>query len=128
MHHAERFTKPSTLAALALAVLLAFLLVGWAAANTVSASKVGEGTGTTSGYNISNVIYTLNDANPSDLDQVDFDLDSSPPVGSTIRAKLVAAGNDWYACTNVSVAVTCVTTSPQELASTADELRAVVAQ
>ncbi len=102
MRHAARLTTPSTLMGLALVVPLGFVLVGWTAANTVGASKVGEGTGTTSGYNISNVIYTLNDANPSDLDQVDFDLDSSPPVGSTIRAKLVAAGNDWYACTNVA--------------------------
>lgn len=98
----------------------------FAAANTVGSSAIGEGTGTVSGYTASAVDYTLG-TNLSNVDAVAFTLNSTPPAGSTIKVKLVSSGSDWYTCTNVTTAVTCVTTSPQATTSTVNELRLVVA-
>jgi hypothetical protein len=100
----------------------------FAAANTVPATKVGDGSAVITGYTLSAVVYTLNNASPQNIDQVAFNLDSVPPAGSKIRLKLVAAGANWYTCINAGAAVTCDTTVPQATAASADELRVVVAQ
>jgi len=99
-----------------------------AAANTVPASKAGDGAGAVTGYTVSNIQYTLNGTNPQNIDQVDFDVDVAPPAGATMEVKLVAVGSDWYSCTNVTTAITCVTTAPQATVATADELRVVIVQ
>ena len=99
----------------------------FAASNTVASSAVGEGTGTVSGYTASAIDYTLNGTNGSNIDSVAFTLNSAPPAGSSIKAKFVSSGSDWYTCTNVTTAVTCVTTSPQLTASAANELKLIVA-
>lgn len=99
----------------------------FAASNTVGSSAVGEGTGTVSGYTASAVDYTLNATNPGNIDAVNFTVNTAPPAGSTIKVKLVSSGSDWYTCTNVTTAISCTTTSPQATASTANELRVVVA-
>ena len=91
------------------------------------ASKAGDGTGAISGYTVSNVNYNLNAANPSNIDSVTFDVDVAPSAGADMEIKLVAAGSTWYSCTNVTTALTCVTTSPQATVATADELRVVIA-
>lgn len=98
----------------------------FAATNTVSSSKVGEGTGTVTGYTASAVRYTLNASNPSNIDSLTFTLSATPPAGSTIKVKLVSSGSDWYTCSNVAAAVSCTTTSPQASTSTANELKVVV--
>ncbi len=91
------------------------------------ASKAGDGTGAISGYTVSNVNYNLNAANPSNIDSVTFHVDVAPSAGADMEIKLVAAGSTWYSCTNVTTALTCVTTSPQATVATADELRVVIA-
>lgn len=91
------------------------------------ASKAGDGTGAISGYTVSNVNYNLNAANPSNIDSVTFDVDVAPSAGADMEIKLVTAGSTWYSCTNVTTALTCVTTSPQATVATADELRVVIA-
>ena len=100
-----------------------------AATNTFADDPVyaGDGAATISGYAVSNVVYTLNGTDPQNLDQVDFDVDTAPKAGSTMKIKLVAAGSDWYTCTNVTTALTCVTTAPQATVVAADELRVVIA-
>jgi hypothetical protein len=79
------------------------------ASNTVAASKAGDGSGTVSGYAISGVHYNLNATNPSTIDSVQFNLDSTPVAGSTVRAQLEPAAT-WYSCTTSGTAVTCTTT------------------
>ena len=98
------------------------------ASNTVPETSTGEGTNTISGYAVSDPHYTLNTSNPSQIDAVAFDLDSTPPAGSAIRVRLVSSGSDWYSCTNSGVAVSCATTSPAASVASADELTVVVAQ
>ncbi len=96
------------------------------AANTVPASKAGDGTGTVTGYTVSAIHYTLNAANPANVDSVTFTLDSTPVAGSTLRVQLAAAGS-WYTCTNAATAVSCTTTAPQATVVGVTALRVVVA-
>lgn len=124
----RRLIKISTVVRLALLMLLGFAAVAFAAANTVPASKAGDGVGTISGYTVSGIDYTLNATNPGNIDSVRFVVDTAPAAGSTMRVKLVAAGTTWYTCTNVATALTCPTTSPQATVTTADQLRVVIAQ
>ena len=85
-----------------LAVMTVMILAGaayaFAAANTVPATKAGDGSGTISGYTITNVVYNLNATDPSTLDSVDFDLSAA---AVTAKIQLVAAGT-WYDCTVVT--------------------------
>lgn len=123
-----RFIKPRVLLALGFGAILAVAISGFAAANTVPASKAGDGAGAISGYTVSNIKYNLNASDPRNLDSVTFDVDVAPPAGATKKIKLVAAGATWYTCTNVGVAFTCATTAPQATVAPADELRVVVTQ
>ena len=118
----------SLLAAVVIALGIGVGMYAFTAANTVPATKAGDGSGVISGFVVSNVKYNLNSTNPASVDSLTFDLDSTPPVGSTLKIKLVAAGSTWYSCTNAAAAVTCTTTTPQATVLAADELRVVVAQ
>jgi uncharacterized protein YpuA (DUF1002 family) len=106
-------------------LVLAAATYAFAAANTVPASKAGDGSGDITGYTVSAIHYTLNAA-PTTIDTVTFTLDTAPVAGSTIKIKLVAAGSTWYSCTNVTTAVTCTTTGAPVLI--ADSLQVVTAQ
>ena len=112
--------------------VLAALIVGagfaFTAANTVPASKAGEGVGTITGYNIASVHYVLNNADATKVDSTTFTLDSEPVAGSTINVRLDSTGSTWYTCANSGVNVTCNTTSPAATATAANQLQVVVAQ
>jgi hypothetical protein len=98
----------------------------FAAANTVPATKAGDGLGVVSGYTITSVVYTLNGTDPSTLDSVAFDLGAAAATGQ-VKAQLVATTGTWYACTQVGVTTvwTCTTTGLN--VSTIDQLRVVAA-
>jgi hypothetical protein len=95
-------------------------------ANTVPASKAGDGSGAVTGYTVSSIHYGLNATNPANVDSVTFTLDSAPVAGSTLRVQL-AAGGSWYSCTNAGASVSCTTTSPQATVLGVTALRVVVA-
>jgi hypothetical protein len=97
----------------------------YAATNTVPGSNAGSGSGTISGYTVTNVAYTLNSTTPTNLDQVAFSI--SPTAASTVKAQL-AAGGSWYSCTNATGSVTCNTTSPQATVAAATQLTVVAIQ
>ena len=82
------------LAAVAIIATLAVASLGFAASNTVPASKAGDGSGAISGYTVSAVHYNLNSTDPATIDAVTFALDSVPASGSTIRVKRRGRGND----------------------------------
>jgi hypothetical protein len=112
-----------------LVAILAASTYAFAAANTVPASKAGDGSGAISGYTVSAIHYALNALNPGTIDTVTFTLDTAPAVGSTLKIKLVAAGSTWYTCTWVATAVTCNNGSTLGApVSTADNLQVVIAQ
>jgi hypothetical protein len=116
--------RPIRLAVLlGLAVLVAVVVYAFAAANTVPATRAGDGSGSISGYTATSVVYTLNSSDPSEIDKVAFTL--NPTSTTTVKAKLVSSGSDWYSCTNTAGSVDCTTTSPQATVASADQLQIV---
>ena len=113
------------LAVLAVFAIVAVSALGFAAANTVPASKAGDGENTITGYTVTNVHYVLDTTDPSVIDEVTFDVDSAPAAGSTLKVQLFAAG-DWYTCSAVATAVTCNVGGAVDVLD-ADNLRFVAA-
>lgn len=120
----RRSRKGRLIAGLVVAGALASATYAFTAANTVPATKAGDGSGAISGYTVSNIAYTLNATNPSQVDSVDFDLDAA---AGTVRIKLVAAGSTWYSCTNPSANSWTCTTTGAPVAS-ADQLQVVAVE
>ena len=104
----------------ALAALLAFVVAtssfAFAASNTVGTSQAGIGSGTVSGYTVSNISWNLNDANPANVDSVSFSLSGA---ANEVRARATGTGGaavgSWASCTAAGTTYTCtlsgVTTS-----------------
>ena len=83
----------------AIAIVLALLMAaayGFAAANTVGASKAGSGSQTISGYDVSAVSYDL-DGEANNITAVNFTLDGA---AKTVKAKLVSGSTTYFPCTN----------------------------
>lgn len=103
-------------------IVLAAAAYAFAAANTVPATKAGSGAGAITGYTVSAITYTLNAADPTTLDAVNFTLSAA---ATQVKVRLVDAGS-WYTCTLVSGNDwTCATTGL--LVSTMDNLTVVAA-
>jgi len=111
---------------LLIVLVLSMGIYAFAAANTVPASSAGDGSGAISGYTVTLIHYNLNATNPGNVDSVTFTLSAAPVSGGTV--KITLDGTNWYTCTNVTTAVTCVTTTPQATVLLATNLRVVVAQ
>ena len=111
---------------LLIVLILSMAIYAFAAANVVPTSSAGDGSGAISGYTVSAIHYVLNATNPGNIDSVTFTLSVAPAAGNTIKISL--DGATWYSCTNVTTAVTCVTTAPQATVLLATNLRVVVAQ
>ncbi len=115
-------------------LLVPFLIVGLTAAtyaytvaNTVDASKAGDGTGVVTGYAITAIDYNLNATAKENIDSVTATIDVAPQAGSDIFLRLDASTTDWYACTEALLELTCVTTAPQATVLLTDETRFVIA-
>ncbi|MBI2169048.1 MAG: hypothetical protein HYU28_06050 [Actinobacteria bacterium] len=120
-----RNRTPKLLVAALLVIGFLTATYGLTAANTVPASKAGDGSGAVSGYTVSAIDYTLIAADPTKVDKVDFSLDTAPAATSQIRAKIDGA---WHSCTNVAAAVTCDFASGSEpTVAGATSLQVVVA-
>jgi hypothetical protein len=104
------------------------------AANTVPTSNAGAGSGTVSGYTVSNVHYALDGTAPTNIDTLTFNV--SPVIPSTgsgkvvVQAALTSGGPNTYTCTTNTAGdtVTCATTAPQLTAATLNSLTIVAAQ
>jgi hypothetical protein len=83
-------------AAALLAVVVAAGAYAFTASNTVPATNAGSGSGTISGYDVTNVSYALNGTDPTTVDSVSFTLDKS---AGTVKAQ-VQTGGSWYDCSN----------------------------
>lgn len=87
-------------------VMLVFIMIfassayAFAAANSVLETGAGDGSNTISGYDVTNVNYTLNAGNPANIDAVSFDLAPTAGAGpaSTVKVQLVTGGA-WFNCT-----------------------------
>ena len=113
------------IAAGSIAALMGLAGSAFTASNTMPEdTQAGAGTTAITGYTVSDVHYGLNATNPENIDSVTFNLNSTPPVGSTMKIKLVAAGSTWYTCTNTLAALSCTTTGATVAGS--DSLRVIV--
>ncbi len=119
--------------------LLVALVVGggvyaFTASNTVPTTTAGSGSGSVSGYTVSNLHYNLNATAPANIDSLTFTI--TPAVPSTgsgkvvISAALSSGGPNTYTCTTdtAGTTVTCPTTSPQLTAATLTSVTVVAAQ
>jgi hypothetical protein len=123
-----QFSKARSIGMILLVLVIAAAIYGFAAANTVGDSGAGDGSGTIYGYEISNIAYTLNSTNPSNIDSVEFDIDDLGGVlgdPSTVQIELEGGSGSWYSCTVSSGHATCNTTSPSQDVLGATELRVV---
>jgi hypothetical protein len=101
-------------------VAISVAAYAFAAANTVPDTRAGDGSGTVSGYTVTDVVYTLNSSNPGTLDSVAFDLNAA---AVQVKAQLVASGS-WYDCTlDTGTVWSCDTTGLN--VSTINQLRVV---
>lgn len=106
-----------------LAVIVAAGAYAFTASNTVPGTNAGSGSGTISGYSVSNVAYTLDPTTPTNLNAVTFDLDKS---AGSVKAQVDSSSGDWYSCTNTTGTTwSCDTTSPQATVQPADQLTVV---
>lgn len=74
----SKLFRPRTFAFMLILVALAALTYGFAAGNTVNATKAGDGSTTVSGYTV-DVTWTLNAANPSQTSSADLDFGADAP-------------------------------------------------
>ncbi|MEX1158066.1 MAG: hypothetical protein WEC79_03965 [Thermomicrobiales bacterium] len=116
-----------------LLMILAAAGFGFAASNTVEVSGAGDGAATITGYDITNVDYSLDPGSPTVIDEIQFDV-AAQAGGPTTRpdsvvALLTTGGNDWYDCTSADVTspFTFVCTGGSTTAAAADQLRVVAA-
>ena len=125
-YHSRRM---HALIVLALALIAAVAIYGLAASNTVPDSGAGDGTGTISGYTISNVAYTLNATTPSDIDKVTFTVTPGGSAGAptVVKAKLVSTSSTYSNCTNTS-GTTWECSFTGVTVAAADELRVIATQ
>ncbi len=129
----RRFLNYRTTTALLIALILSAIAYGFAAANTVPTSKAGDGTGTVSGYTISNIHYTLNNSDPSKIDSVTFNTDVAVPASGTVyvAAENTAAGTSTAsdACTGLGTTTLSCNFSTNTLTVLyIDNLRVIAAQ
>ena len=97
------------------------------AANTVPASKAGDGSGAVTGYTVTNVHYTLNGTDPSKIDAVSFTLNTAVAAGGTLKITL-DGGTNWFSCTVNTTTPSCTTTGAgQPTVLAAANLRVVAA-
>jgi hypothetical protein len=106
---------------------------GFAAANTVGESAAGEGDGTVSGYTVSAIRYTLDNGDPTDVDQVVFTID--PDSGNALNnantgyIQFDSLAGTWFPCTLVGTTATCDTSgSNVPVGATFTQLTVVAAQ
>lgn len=100
--------RPKTLAIILALAVIGVVVYGFAAANSVPESGAGDGTGTVSGYTITNINYTLLASDPTKVDQVEFDVAATSGAGDAGDVRItVDAGTTWITCTNAVNHWTC---------------------
>ena len=110
---------------IAAAAALAFAAYAFTAANTVPASKAGDGNGAISGYTVSNIAYQLEALNAANIDSVSFTLDAA---AGTVKAKVVAASLTYTDCINTGGFNWSCNFAINPTVVSADDLRVIAVQ
>jgi hypothetical protein len=112
---------PKLFLILIVVLVIATAAYAFAASNTVPASYAGEGSAAISGYTVTNLVYTLNATNASNIDAVSFTLNAA---ATNVQASLVPG--TFYNCTNTSGNNwSCTTTAPQATVLAASTLNII---
>jgi hypothetical protein len=108
MYATARLFNRRNLIAVFLLLFVMSVAYGFAAANTVPVSGAGDGAGQISGYNVSDIAYTLG-ANPKLIEAVDFTLtaDVGAPEARVVTIQLVQGSGDYFTCSVAGSAVNC---------------------
>ena len=108
-------------------LIMAGAIYGFAATNSLDSSNAGEGVGVLSGYDISNVHYTLDVSNPNEVAAIKFALAGAKEAKSVYIELDSYTG--WITCTVSGSDATCDTSDASvPLDSAFTELRVVAAQ
>ena len=115
----SRFFKPRTIGFLLILVVLAALTFGFAAENTVTASKAGYGETTVSGYTVT-VSWDIDDTNPTLASDctLDFGADSPTEVWASVYEDTSGSApwcdastyGAWINCVEAGTTATCTYT------------------
>lgn len=99
----SKIFRPRTLTAIALILLIAVVAFAYAAANVVPESGAGDGTGTVSGYTITNITYSLLASDPSKISSLTLDVAPTATAGAASDVRItVDSGTTWITCTGPS--------------------------
>jgi hypothetical protein len=115
------------LPALMLILILVASAFAFAAANVVPESGAGDGSGTISGYTVSNIDYTLN-ADPTLVDTVEFDIAPTAGANTPRVVTIQLNGGSWYSCTVAAGHATCDVSAGSVTVLSATNLRVVAAE
>lgn len=117
--------------ALAAVLMLTAVVNAFAAANVVPESGAGDGTGTVSGYTISNVTYALLTSNPAKISSLSLDVAATGGGGAATSVRItVNNGTTWITCSGPTGSTwSCAFGSGAEpLVSSVSALQVVAAQ
>ena len=117
----KKLKSPRRLAALAIFAVVAMSAFGFAAGNTFSGqNRAGNGTDGISGFNVSNIHYSLQAGNGAYLDGVSFDLNQP---ASEVQVRFDAGS--WITCGasgGVNNAVNCAVPASSVTVASAAQL------
>jgi hypothetical protein len=114
--------RPRVLVAFALALILSASAYGFAAANNVEATGAGAGAAKISGYEVTDVQYTMSVSSPTEITNVAFTVlptTLGDPDAANARIKLFDAETSYHTCTVTAVtgATTCTISPAVSVAS-----------
>ncbi|MBK9928014.1 MAG: hypothetical protein IPP66_22310 [Anaerolineales bacterium] len=120
------FRSSKMLVIVLVVLVFATTAFAFAATNTVPATYAGEGSSTTSGYTVTNIVYNLNATTPSNIDSVTFSLNAA---ANTVKIRLVTTGS-YYSCsaTNAPTNTNWSCTTTGATVSAANELRVIATE
>ncbi|MGD2253783.1 MAG: hypothetical protein PVF70_12790 [Anaerolineales bacterium] len=109
-----RLIRPRTVAIALLVLTIGSITYAFAAANVVL--ETGDGTGTVSGYKVSNITYTLLSSDPTKLEQVSMDVAATAGADAPTDVRLtVDGGSTWVTCSGPSRTTwTCIFSTGSE--------------
>ncbi len=106
-------------------LILAASAYAFTAANVVSGSRAGDGSGAITPYTISNVVYTLDNSSPQNIQSWQFDLNAA---ASTVASKLVSTSTTYTTCVHGAAFHWTCTPGTEPTVATADQLRVIAVQ
>ena len=127
----SKVIQPKYIAIAFIILTLGVIAYGYAAANIVPESGAGDGSGTVSGYTVTNIDYTLLSSDPSKIESVAFDVAATGGADAPNEVQItVDAGTTWVTCTGPETNTwTCTfTASSEPSVSAIEELQVVAAE